>query len=190
MAYSNYGYVIAGAMAEHAADAEWEELMRRVLFRPLSMTSAGFGPPGRGEPWGHTEDGCRAVSYLADAADNPAVLGPAGTVHDTLADWAAYAALHLRGARGEAGLLLGTEGFRQLHRDHFTQGYALGWGIVQRGWAGGSALTHAGSNRLWYAVIWLAPARDAAFLTATNCGADHGFRACDAATAAMIRAYL
>jgi len=118
------------------------------------------------------------------------VIGPAGTVHSALADWAAYASLHLRGAQGRSGLLLEPASFTQLHRDHFGQGYALGWGLVERSWAGGRALTHAGSNRRWYAVIWIAPARDAAFLAATNCGAEGGFGACDAAVAAMIKKFL
>jgi hypothetical protein len=34
------------------------------------------------------------------------------------------------------------------------------------------------------------PTRDGAFLAATNCGAQDGFRACDAAVAAMIKKFL
>lgn len=82
------------------------------------------------------------------------------------------------------------DGLLEPIRDEFGQGYALGWGVVQRGWAGGTALTHSGSNTLWYAVVWLTPARNAAFLAATNCGSEAGFRACDAAVGAMITKYL
>jgi len=30
-------------------------------------------------------------------ADNPPIVGPAGTVHATLGDWAKYVQLHLKG---------------------------------------------------------------------------------------------
>src|SRR4030095_1242765 len=39
--YSNWGYVIAGAMAEKTADATWEDLMTSLVFPPLGMTSVG-----------------------------------------------------------------------------------------------------------------------------------------------------
>lgn len=189
MVYSNAGYVIAGAFAEQVTNQEWEALMRSMLFQPLGMASAGFGPPGVSQPWGHTQSGCQPVSPGPEA-DNPLVIGPAGTVHSSVADWGRYAALHLRGARGESGLLLRPESFAHLHRDAFRQEYALGWGLAQRSWAGGLALTHGGTNTLWWAVIWLAPARNAAFLAAVNCGAESGFRACDSAVGAMIRRFL
>jgi CubicO group peptidase (beta-lactamase class C family) len=57
--YSNWGYVIAGAMAERAADATWEDLMTSLVFKPLGMTSVGFGGMGTpgviDQPWGHTD---------------------------------------------------------------------------------------------------------------------------------------
>src|SRR5262249_21936799 len=55
--YSNAGYVIAAAIAEQAARSSWEDLMQRRIFRPLRMTTAGFGPPGIPDrldhPWAH-----------------------------------------------------------------------------------------------------------------------------------------
>lgn len=197
--YSNAGYTIAGAMTETVAGRSWEALMAQHVFGPLGMTSAGFGPPGApgatDQPWGHTRDDCRPVPP-GPPADNPPVMGPAGTVHSSLRDWAAFASLHLRGARGEEELLLRPETFQQLHRpvpDNYTaegRPYTHGWVVAQWARAGGTALAHAGTNTLWYAVIWVAPARDAAFLVATNCGGDAGFRACDAAIGAASQRYL
>jgi hypothetical protein len=101
----------------------------------------------------------------------------------------------LRGAQGEKGLLLKPESFERLHNDPFGQNYyALGWVLAERSWANGPVIWHNGSNTLWYAVTWIAPRRNAAFLAATNtadCPANGaGFRACDAAVGAMIRRYL
>jgi hypothetical protein len=46
----------------------------------------------------------------------------------------------------------------------------MGWLIVDRDWAGGRTLTHAGSNGLNYAVAWLAPMRSFAVIAMTNQG--------------------
>ena len=50
-------------------------------------------------------------------------------------------------------------------------------------WAGGPALTHAGSNTMWYAVAWLAPAKDFAILVACN---QANAKACNDAVLALI----
>lgn len=104
--YSNLGYVVAGATAEKAADASWEDLMRRLVFGPLSMTSAGFGgtgTPGRvDQSWPHVADG-KPVPKNGPDADNPPVMGPAGTVHCSLSDWGKFISDQLRSARGGAG---------------------------------------------------------------------------------------
>jgi CubicO group peptidase (beta-lactamase class C family) len=196
--YSNHGYIIAGAMAEQVTGLSWEELMQQRLFQPLGMQIVGFGAPGtpgtEDQPWGHLNCLPVAPESTNPPSDNPPVLGPAGTVHSALRDWALYASLHVRGARGEGGLLLKPETFQQLHKDRYAQSYALGWGVHERSWAGGLALQHSGSNTMWFANIWIAPQRNAALLAATNvahCPArDAGFRATDAVIGALIRRYL
>jgi CubicO group peptidase (beta-lactamase class C family) len=81
--YSNAGYAIAGTMAEHAVARGYEELMEERLFKPLEMTSAGFGAPGAADrndqPRGHTEKG-KVIEPGRDA-DNPPAIAPAATVH-------------------------------------------------------------------------------------------------------------
>ncbi len=189
MVYANAGYVVAAAMAEAVMGRSWEELMSVELFEPLGMKSVGFGAPQK--IWGHAHSAhrCQPVAPSPEA-DNPPALAPAGGVHCSLDDWAKFAQLHLKGAKGEQGLLLKPETFRRLHNDPFQQGYALGWLVVERKWAKGTAFTHAGSNTLWFAVIWLAPNRNASFLAAANCGGEHAFRACDDLIGTMIGRFL
>ena len=56
----------------------------------------------------------------------------------------------------------------------------MGWIVADdQPWAGGPALTHAGSNTMWLAVAWLAPNKDLAILVA--CNQDH-HQACNDAT--------
>ena len=192
--YSNAGYAIAGAMAERVTDRSWEELMRETLFRPLEITSAGFGSMGTpgniDQPWQHvaSADGPKPVPP-GRLSDNPPVLGPAGRVHCALADWCRFVVEHLRAVRGEANLLE-PETAKVLHTPAFAGDYAGGWLVAKRQWAKGRVLTHAGSNTMNYAVVWMAPRRDAAVLVATNQGGDAARKACDETATALIRTHL
>jgi CubicO group peptidase (beta-lactamase class C family) len=189
--YSNLGYVVAGHVAERVADRPWQELMRRRLFRPLGMKSAGFGPPGEpgelDQPWGHMK--LPVLGWTALQQDNPSAIGPAGTVHCTLADWARFASLHL-GAAPTGKPRLRPQTLEILHAPvgpagQQTQRYALGWGVADREWAQGAALAHEGSNTMWHATIWLAPKIHTAFLAVANSGG--ASEACDAAIGELIK---
>ena len=162
--------------------------MRRRLFGPLEMASAGFGSPGRPgtveQPWGHHAAGGQVEPTQRD---NAPAMGPAGTVHCSIPDWARFAALHLAAARGKPRLLKAAT-FRALHTPPAGADYAGGWIVCQRTWAGGRALTHSGSNTSWYATVWLAPAVNLAFLAATNQGDKVAEKATDEAIVALIRA--
>jgi len=160
-AYSNFGYMVAGAMLEQVAQRSWEQLLQEHLFKPLRMRAAGFGPPK--QVAGHNGKPPQPRQF-----DNPPVLGHAGRVHCSLRDWAAFARLHLRGARGEKTTLLRPESFAALHADPYRQGYAMGWGVRQMDTK--RILLHAGSNTLWFAVMQLEPERDRFYLCAANWG--------------------
>jgi CubicO group peptidase (beta-lactamase class C family) len=186
--YSNAGYAFAGLMAEQTTGKSWEDLMTEGLFQPLGMQTAGFGSPGAkdkiDQPWGHTADG------KPSQIDNAPPLGPAGTVHCSLPDWAKFVTLHLRGAQGQ-GELLKPETFRKLHTPlPENENYAFGWAAVERPWASGAALTHSGSNSLWYATVWVAPQRNFATLVAINQGGDVAAQASNDASGALIQLHL
>ena len=167
--YSNAGYAIAGHMAEEATGKSWENLMREKIFTPLGMTSAGFGAPGKpgknDHPRGHGADGSSVEP--GPAADNPVAIGPAGIVHCSVEDWAKFVAANLPGSKTK---LVKPETLKKLHTPADGEPrYAMGWLISDnQPWAGGPALTHAGSNTMWYAVAWLAPEKDFAVLVACN----------------------
>jgi CubicO group peptidase (beta-lactamase class C family) len=188
--YSNRSYAVAGAILERLYDASWEDLITRKLFRPLGMTTAGFyamGSPGKiDEPWQHVlQNGKHVPIGPGPLSDNPPAIGPAGVVHCSMADWAAFVRLHLRGEEGHDGLLKDAT-IRRLHTPPGGGDYAGGWVLAARPWAGGTALTHAGSNTMNYCVVWIAPKRDFAVLAATNQGGDEAFKACDDAAATLI----
>jgi len=191
-AYSNAGYVVAGAMMEAVTGRRWEDLMVEKLFEPLGMKNTGFGAPSRpGAPWGHGDGlfGWKPKDPAARNSDNAPVIGPAGTVHATLDDYARFIAAHVRGARGDGGIV-SAELFRTLHTPAADGDYSLGWIAVERDWAGGLALSHSGSNTLWFATVWLAPVKDMAFFAVTNAGGGDASAAANEAIEVLIGRHL
>jgi CubicO group peptidase (beta-lactamase class C family) len=188
-AYSNVGYIIAGAIAEKITGQSWEDAISNQVFKPLQMNVTGFGGTGTprqiDQPWPHTADGNPTAENGPDK-DNPPVMGPAGRIHCSIQDWAKFIQDQLRGARGEAGTLLKPASYQKLQTPPFGGHYALGWIVVQRGWAGGNALSHAGDNTMNCADVWIAPNRDFAILVCVNQSGDTAFKAADAAVGAMI----
>jgi CubicO group peptidase (beta-lactamase class C family) len=192
--YSNAGYAIAGVIAEQVMGEDFETLLRRLLFDPLKMTTAGFGAmgtPGRIDaPWQHTQEGDRLTPIdPGPNSDNPPFITPAGRVHCSIADWARFVQCVLTAARGEEGFLPQTE-IQLLKEPPFGGRYTLGWGIAERSWAGGKVLQHAGSNGMNYCVVWIAPRRNFAVLAATNCGGDKAPDGLDRICASLIKKFL
>jgi D-alanyl-D-alanine carboxypeptidase len=186
MIYSNQGYAIVGAMLEKLTGTPWETLITERVFKPLHMDSAGFGPPGTmgkvDQPWGHQR---KLLMTIPVQADNPPAIAPAGRVHCSLDDLARFTIFHMR--RGATGGLLKPETLVKLHTPPDGGDYACGWVVLQRGWAGGNALMHNGSNTMWYVVMWLAPEKDFSVIVATNIAGPDAEQGCDEAASAMIR---
>jgi CubicO group peptidase (beta-lactamase class C family) len=179
-AYSNLGFIIAGAMLERTGDATWEELVVARLFEPLGLETAGFGPQasvGRvNAPLPHflQSDGTLMPILGGPGADAPLVVGPAGTVHLSILDFAAWAGWNAgEGRRGPA--LVRSETLRKLHTKIIDippppadAGYGLGWGIQPYPFSPQPFVIHTGSNDMNFAAILLQPKRDFAMVLATN----------------------
>lgn len=160
--YSNLGYIAAGQMLADAAGTEWEALIRDELFAPLSLQSAGFGPPGRTglpAPWGHNASG-RAIDPAGAGADNRPAFGPAGTVHLNAEAMLRYLRAHLT----RDPELLPPELWATLHTPPEGD-YAMGW--VRRD---DGSLWHNGSNTMWYAEAVIDHASGRAAFVAVNSG--------------------
>jgi CubicO group peptidase (beta-lactamase class C family) len=187
MIYSNQGYTIAGAMLEKITGTPWETLITEKLFKPLHMDSAGFGPPGTigavDEPWGHVRE---LLMTIPVQKDNPPAISPAGRVHCSLDDLARYTMFHLTGQPN----LLKPETLKRLHTPPQGGEYACGWLVLKRGWSGGNALMHNGSNTMWYVVMWLAPEKNFSVVVGTNIAGKDAEQACDDVASQMIRKWL
>lgn len=176
--YSNWNYVILGAIAERIAGRPWEEVMAQEVFGPLKMERVGFGGTGtRGlidQPWPHV----RGFPMFSNGPeiDFPPLVGPAATIHCPINEWGKFVLYELKGLRGDPGFL---------SANTFKRLYALqSFGGVERRWAAGVAYNHSGTNNMNYVTVWIAPKRDFAILVCTNDGI--GAQACDDAAKALI----
>jgi CubicO group peptidase (beta-lactamase class C family) len=166
--YSNRGTVIAALAAEDATHLNYEDLMRRLVFRPLRMRSPRFDPPKPGELAGHDGD----TPKYGPKADNPPVDAPAGEIRLTLDDWAKFAIDQLEGDHGR-GRLLKTSTYRFLHSGQAGTIYGLGWGVRSSlNGVSGRFLTHGGSNGYWDAIIVLESDRENGLLIVANSASD------------------
>ncbi|MDX1517427.1 MAG: serine hydrolase domain-containing protein [Woeseiaceae bacterium] len=132
--YSNAGYTIAAAVAEHVCDESFESLLERLVFEPLGLASAGYGPPvlvSDDEPSGHvrSESGWTATG-TADPHGVRILIRPAGDLHMNLVDLAKFGSEHLRGLNGLPGILEPST-LRALHTV-VLDGYGLGWNVRER----------------------------------------------------------
>lgn len=191
--YSNAGYILLAAALEASLDASWEDLLQEHVLDPLELSSAGFGPPGSvdvvDQPRGHlgsSNDELRAIPP-SPMADNPALLGPAGTLHLDLEDLVRYVGVHLAGALGDDSYL-SSDLFGHLHEPLDGHAYASGWVRVppeEGALLSGPVLLHNGSNTLWYAMVMFAPSHRSAAVVTTNAGL-HNRAEVDSLTKALL----
>ncbi|NDK37913.1 class A beta-lactamase-related serine hydrolase [Pseudoxanthomonas gei] len=172
--YCNTGFLIAAVIAERAAGADFEELMRREVFQPLGMASAGFGPTVDGQPRGHRA-GKPVTAPMTKSDDGvPMVYTAAGNLHMTLQDWAKFCLDQLAGSRGD-GKLLKPASYALMQTAQPGSPSGMDWG-VQASIAGraGPVLVHGGSDGNWLAWAVLFPKADTGVLVVANATEDMG----------------
>lgn len=172
--YSNAGITIAGVMAEQITGKSWESLMHTEVFAPLGMKSAGFGAPQstqqHPQPWGHTSTlGFKRPMDPSKHADNTPIMGPAGIIHMNMRDLLIFGNEHALGMQGKSTFLK-PETFKRLHTPKLNN-YAYGFVVQpQSKWTEGPILWHNGTNTMWYALLVIAPDRQAVFVMTSNDG--------------------
>jgi len=160
--YSNGGYIVAAAMIETLTRDSWESLVRRQVFDPLGMMSAGFGAPGSNQPFGHkTSGGALEPVPPGSGADNVLAMAPAAGIHLSLHDYAAFMLAHLAGDHGYDNIVSANT-YRYLHTA-ITSGYGVGWFV----WGDGT-LSHSGTNTLWRSRVRIIPGQDVGIFVVSN----------------------
>ncbi len=173
--YSNLGFTIAGAIADRVADRPYEELLVEKVTRPLGLTTFGFGQMGtegmEDQPLQHTPNHSPLIA--TPDARLQLIQNSAGDIHMSIRDWARYCQWMLACEAGRPTILRAeTEKMITTLRIVIAnnEGNALGWGVINRDWAGGKALTHTGSNGYNYSEVTLAPLRRFGIIVMTNQG--------------------
>lgn len=99
-----------------------------------------------------------------------------------MGDWLQTASLHT-----DFRSFLPQDVRKQLQFSSVDGGYAGGWIVTKGSWAAGPALTHAGSNTFWFAVMWIAPNTGRAFAAVANAAGAEVSNSLDRVIATMIR---
>jgi CubicO group peptidase (beta-lactamase class C family) len=199
------GYMLAGAMLERVTRQTWEELIVERVFEPLQLKSAGLRPQSRlgrvDAPLGHEpREGTDPKPLLAGPdGDNPEVMGPAGTAHMSVLDFARWAEWNAgRGSR--APFAINPETFHKLHTPVIelppnpaaapgtpsAGSYGFGWLTIRVPFSPKPLLFHGGSNELNVADIFIQPEHDFGMVLMTNVG---GRKADDALKALSAELY-
>jgi CubicO group peptidase (beta-lactamase class C family) len=179
--YSNSGFMIVGAMLEKITGKSWEDLISEKVFGSLGMNSCGFGPTTTNsdlppqQPWGHKRDTSGKIFPIVPGAhaDNPPVLGPAGTVHCSLRDIAKFSQFELDQLSGRStSLQLSPDVYKTLYQDLYKVNYVPGGLVIKSdsSWANGPLFWHNGSNTFNYSIMLIAPGLDKAIIATTNFG--------------------
>ncbi|MFC1859775.1 serine hydrolase domain-containing protein [Thermodesulfobacteriota bacterium] len=194
-AYSNMGYTMVGAILERIGGKSWEELVTERIFVPLELRSAGFGPQATlgkiDAPLGHQiREGMLIPMLAGPNGDNPLIIGPAGTVHMSVLDFAAWAGWNAgEGKRGPN--LARPATLKKLQTPVIalpikkgakpgtpSKGkYGLGWGQMNVKWSIEPFIFHGGSNEMNLAHILLQPKHDLAIVAVTNVGGEKADKA-------------
>ena len=192
--YNNLNYIIAGAAIERILQTQpelpnsWEGAMQALLFDRLNsaedQNGFGFGPPLQGLE-GHRSlfGGPANPVGRGKAADNPQVLGPAGTLHATLSAHAALAKEFLNDDSALISLAARDKLFTPYPDSEST--YAMGWGL-RSDKEFGLIYLHSGSNTMWISQIVIVPDLDRVVIVNSNQFDD----AAQAAVSEVVRAVL
>jgi CubicO group peptidase (beta-lactamase class C family) len=185
--YANLGYIIAGAMIEKAAGVSWEQLIVEKIFAPLGLRTAGLGPQATlgklDAPVGRQVDEQGKITPIlwGAAADAPPMIGPAGTAHLSMLDFARWAGWNAgQGRRGPN--IITPHTLKLIHTPHVktprienpkpgtpqTGEYAFGWGVVKFDWTQKPVLSHNGSNSMNLAKILVDIDNDLGIVVTTN----------------------
>ena len=158
MFYSNAGYILAGVMMEKISGQEFTDLMSEMVFKPLNLTTAGYGPPAdlepTSQPWGHIQTKL-PWSLKAVRKDDQHYINPAGNVSLSIKDWARFIIGHMPSDQTDGTAFLNAKILEKLHTpvDNANWGYdenylefwanEIGWPLTSANYALGWYVTKA-----------------------------------------------
>lgn len=186
------GAIIAAAMMERVMNQKWETLMKKYVFEPMGMKTAGFGAMSSRKfitgVWEHyIDDNTGRITYFIPPDDyDKEVHAPAGrNVHCSVIDLAKFLNAHL-GFNSRRSLYLTPRILNTLHtivehpwnKKDFCHGAWVR--KTKTNWFGDEVdvLRHSGSNNRNLARGYIVPGKNVVFCVMTNIADKNGVGAC------------
>lgn len=164
--YSNYGYDLVGCVLEGASGLDFGDLLRKLIFSPISMTSTTLDDsesiiPGRSRNYTHAKDGSIHNAKSIDTSNRI----PAAGLLSTASDLARFVIAL------QSGKLLSSNSLHQMWTEQSTSdgkrtSYALGWMIHDVG--GTSVVAHTGEQPGSSSLLCVFPESQSAFVVLAN----------------------
>ncbi|MFN0170240.1 MAG: serine hydrolase domain-containing protein [Bryobacteraceae bacterium] len=172
ISYSNYGFMLSGAVATSVSGLPYADAVQRLLLEPVSMSHSGFRFPI------DSSSGILADGHALTVARKPEVVTPvrtdaawwpAGYMYATAGDLGRFAIAVLNGGTIGAKRVLSADAVALFHQSvvnepiaadlggAITRSARYGFGITHSKWRGVRLLTHAGRLDGYGATLTLAP---------------------------------
>lgn len=174
LAYSNYGYLVAGQLVTSVSGVPYARYVRENLLRPLGMTSTDFlrgdeTRAGLAVPYGRQTAG--AERAVESQATQPEAFDSVGGMVSSVRDLAKWAAFQFRESDDDAGPVLGGPALRDMHRPRllltdWSQGWGLGWRLTRND--AGARIDHGGSLPGYRSSLLLDPSSKVAVILLFN----------------------
>jgi len=172
--YSNVGYALLGALAEHVTGQDFASLMTERVLRPLGMRDSFFGTDkarlqSRALPYAEADD---VVPYYTTATP------PSGELYVSAHDIARFAAFNLGNPLRGAAAILGEGWIAELHRPAYLgpagSATTFGW-FRGRTTAGLDVLFKRGGQVGVATSLYMVPPHDVSCAVLTNRSDDPKF---------------
>ena len=143
--YSNWNYIVAGAVIEAVSGKDYATFMKERIFQPLGMNHTGFLLEGAAL-------GSRSFLGFSrpGAVPLPGGVAPAGGIFSTARDMGNYLVALQKDGLALGGPVVSPTAFVSLTTGHApTKRYGYGWGLTK------GAIYHAGDNAEFHGDIYL-----------------------------------
>jgi CubicO group peptidase (beta-lactamase class C family) len=196
--YHNQNFVLAAHIVEKVTGQTWEDYVRKNIFEPLGMKSAGFNVSDLQKATDYSQPfafdvlkGNVALSFDRLPFKGLVPIGPAGSITANVLDMAQYMRLQLGNGTFEGKQLVSEKMIGEMHRKHIAlqpeglealmnasplttdMGYGLGW--VVENYRGHKLVQHNGGIDGFTSMLTLVPSEKAGVIILTNISGEIAF---------------
>jgi CubicO group peptidase (beta-lactamase class C family) len=167
------GSIIVAAMLERITGRRWEQLVRKYVFGPLNMRSAGFGSPSKAGRitgvWEHYWNNGDILPVKPSRLFADETHAPAGSIHASLADMSGFMLAHFPYSGSS---LLSRRSLLAMQKRSWYAPTSPGWFGGYDEWGAWRTVWHYGDNLRSIASFVFSPKREAGYITMANISGD------------------